>query len=179
VSAKHSRYDVVEIPWDLVLQSAKGALPLSDTTWTKAISTLDPDEMEESFVLERETGDPDSTGVLEEAAVFESLPHDLEEQVKTLLKAVKKVDSGVFSDKRKRDDLIVSVLRATLESRLAQYMTTISADEGLLASSTVESRQRMAIHVRLGEKRLLEEALVVLSAGKVEDEGLSAKKAKR
>ncbi len=37
VSPKHSRYDVVEISWDLVVDSTKHLLETSDQTWASAV----------------------------------------------------------------------------------------------------------------------------------------------
>jgi SET domain-containing protein 6 len=44
-----------------------------------------------------------------------------------------------------------------LSKRIAEYETTIEDDERLL-DSTVDVRRRMAIEVRIGEKRILKKA---------------------
>ena len=134
------------------------------------MASIDQDDLEESFVLERESGEPDSTGRLPGNANFEHLPEEYQEQVKMVLKAIKKADPSIVPDKRKRDELLQTVALASLEARLAQYDTPISTDEALLASSAVTGRLRMAIQVRLGEKKLLQEALeqVRQSTGEVD-----------
>lgn len=38
VTPVHARYDVVELPWNLVLSVLKEKLRLDDTTWGKAVS---------------------------------------------------------------------------------------------------------------------------------------------
>ena len=123
------------------------------------MASLDQDDLEESFVLEREAGEPDSTGKLPDHANFERLPEEYEEQVKMVLKAIKRVDPSLVPDKRKRDELLHAVALASLTARLAQYDTPVSTDEALLASPAVTGRLRTAVQVRLGEKKLLQEAM--------------------
>ncbi|KWU45144.1 SET-domain protein [Rhodotorula sp. JG-1b] len=48
--------------------------------------------------------------------------------------------------------------RKALEHRLGEYKTSIADDEALLQDSTLPLRRRMAIIVRLGEKRILQGA---------------------
>ena len=55
------------------------------------------------------------------------------------------------------------VLRKIISSRQSAYKTTIAEDAALLADSTVQGRQRLAIEVRLGEKEIL-----ALASGDVE-----------
>lgn len=66
-----------------------------------------------------------------------------------------------------------------LTAKLAQYPTSIEDDEKLLKVGSLEKRHRMAIEVRLGEKRLLHEALALLQGGQDEVKGQTGKKAKR
>ena len=51
---------------------------------------------------------------------------------------------------------------AVFDAKLEQYGTTIEEDEALLASPDTTGRRRMAIQIRLGEKKLLHEAKAVV-----------------
>lgn len=131
--------------------------------------------------MERETGEVNSDGTFAELARFESMPEDLQEQLKTFLKGIKKAQPDAIPDKRKRDEIHQAVLAKTLEALVARYPTSISEDENLLKQD-LNQRTRMAIAVRLGEKKLLQEAIIA-SSGDVEmtmdDESGPAKRTKR
>ncbi|KAL0780274.1 hypothetical protein CaCOL14_004758 [Colletotrichum acutatum] len=189
VTPKHSRYDVVEIPWDLVQSVLNEQLKLTDEVWKQVVRTenvpseekaieltgvqgeyIDPEDLEDVFVLERDSGEPDSEGRLSTPAKVQEVSAELEEQLKGILKLLKKMNADLIPDKRKRDEIYQHVVVSTLQKLLAQYPTTAEEDEGLLASSSLAPRQRMAVEVRLGEKRLLKEALqVVGTSGSVEE----------
>ncbi|PNY28969.1 Ribosomal lysine N-methyltransferase 4 [Tolypocladium capitatum] len=160
VTEKHSRYDVVEIPWRVVEDALMSHLRVGQATMEKA--RIDGDELEDTFVLERESGEPNFDGTFTGPASVAEIPADLQEQLKTFLKALQKIDGGLVPDKRKRDDLQRAILTDTILAIELRYTTSISADHGLL-QQTLSQRHRMAVQVRLGEKRLLEEAKVCLS----------------
>lgn len=138
---------------------------------------MDPEDFEDVFVLERDSGEPDSEGRLTTPAKVQEVSAELEEQLKAVLKAIKKVRGDLIPDKRKRDEVYQHVVAAALQKLLAQYPTTAEEDEALLASGNLTSRQRMAVEVRLGEKRLLKEALQMEGSGhgntveEIHDEG--------
>ncbi|KAK2043155.1 SET domain-containing protein [Colletotrichum somersetense] len=165
VTPKHSRYDVVEIPWDLVQSSLNEHLQLTDEVWKQVAEHVDPEDLEDVFVLERESGEPDSEGRLTTPAKVQEVSAELEEQLKGILKAIKKVRADLIPDKRKRDEVYQRVVISTLQKLLAQYPTTAEEDEAMLASGNLTSRQKMAVEVRLGEKRLIKEALQVAGLG--------------
>lgn len=95
------------------------------------------------------------------------MPEDLQEQLKTFLKGVKKAHPDAIPDKRKRDEIHQVVLAKTLEALASQYSTNASEDELLLKDPGLHQRVRMAVTVRLGEKKLLKEAIAA-SSGDVE-----------
>ncbi|KAF0320688.1 set domain protein [Colletotrichum asianum] len=159
VTPKHSRYDVVEIPWDLVQASVSEHLKIGDDVWKQVEEYVDPEELEDVFVLERESGEPDSEGQFRTVAEVREISAEFEEQLKAVLKAIKKINGDLIPDKRKRDEVFHAVIVSTLQKILSQYPTSTQEDEALLATSDLTTRQRMAIHVRLGEKKLLKEAL--------------------
>ncbi|KAK1537563.1 SET domain-containing protein [Colletotrichum paranaense] len=170
VTPKHSRYDVVEIPWDLVQSVLNEQLKLTDEVWKQVGEYIDPEDLEDVFVLERESGEPDSEGRLTTPAKVQEVSAELEEQLKGILKLLKKMNADLIPDKRKRDEIYQHVVVSTLQKLLAQYPTTAEQDEALLASGSLTTRQKMAVEVRLGEKRLLKEALqVVGTSGSVEE----------
>ncbi|WQF79126.1 Putative SET domain, rubisco LSMT, substrate-binding domain, SET domain superfamily [Colletotrichum destructivum] len=177
VTPKHSRYDVVEIPWELVQSILTEQLRLTDDVWKQLAEHVDPEDFEDVFVLERDSGEPDSEGRLTTPAKVQEVSAELEEQLKAVLKAIKKVRGDLIPDKRKRDEVYQHVVAAALQKLLAQYPTTAEEDETLLASGNLTSRQRMAVEVRLGEKRLLKEALQMEGSGhgntveEIHDEG--------
>ncbi|KAH7220627.1 UV-endonuclease UvdE-domain-containing protein [Fusarium oxysporum] len=182
VTEKHSRYDVVEIPWDIVESALTSNFGIPGQVLEQIRGALEEDEeFEDTFVLERETGEVNSDGTFAEPARFESMPEDLQEQLKTFLKGIKKAQPDAIPDKRKRDEIHQAVLAKTLEALVARYPTSISEDENLLKQD-LNQRTRMAIAVRLGEKKLLQEAIIA-SSGDVEmtmdDESGPAKRTKR
>ena len=156
-SEKHRRYDVVELPWDVVQKT------INEKFSSEVTAKVDEDELEESFVLERESGDPDETGVNTFPARFNAFPEELEEQINLFTASALRIQL------RKLDKVAKQTLRAAyadviakaMPARLKQYATTIPEDEALLESKTTTGRLRMAIEVRLGEKRLLQEAQVL------------------
>ena len=87
------------------------------------------------------------------------MPEDLQQQLKAVLKAVKKAQPAAIPDKRKRDEIHQAILVKTLERLVSRYPTSAAEDELLLRGQNLSSRARMAIEVRLGEKKLLQEAL--------------------
>lgn len=131
-------------------------------------------------MIERDAGEPSSYGTLTQPPVLREVSSELEEQTKAFLKALKKLDP-----KRKRSEAIYdTVLEKALMTRLRQYPTSAEQDESLLSKESLGKRHRMAVEVRLGEKRLLQEALALIQAGKNtarehEEEGRAGKKAKR
>ncbi|RBR25107.1 uncharacterized protein FIESC28_02015 [Fusarium coffeatum] len=160
VTEKHSRYDVVEIPWDVVESVMTSKFGISSQVLEQIRGALEEDEeFEDTFVLERETGEVNSDGTFAGPAKFESMPEDLQEQLKTFLKGIKKAQPAAIPDKRKRDEIHQAVLEKTMEALAARYPTSIPEDEVLLNGQNLSQRARMATVVRLGEKKLLREAM--------------------
>ncbi|KAI8715097.1 Ribosomal lysine N-methyltransferase 4 [Fusarium sp. LHS14.1] len=184
VTERHSRYDVVEIPWDVVESVMRLSFGISGQVLKKLRHNLEEEEeFEDTFVLERETGEVNSDGTFSGPARFESMPEDLQEQLKTFLKGVKKAQTEAIPDKRKRDEIHHAVLAKTLQALVSKYPTSTSEDQILLQKQDLSQRTRMAIEVRLGEKKLLQEAIASTSSVDVEmtvdDESGPAKRAKR
>ena len=117
---------------------------------------MDADEMEDSFVLDRNLDEADSTGHVSDDTAFRGLPAELEEQAKGFLKIARKSKPDAIPDSHRRDEIYLAAVRAAIEARLAEYPTSVAQDRALLGTSS--GRQRMAVEVRLGEKMLLHEA---------------------
>lgn len=115
-------------------------------------------------MLERETSEVNSDGTFAGPAKFEAMPEDLQQQLKIVLKEVKKAQPQIIQDKRKRDEIHHAILVKTLERLISQYPTSAIEDRLLLKNEEPGSRTRMAIEVRLGEKLLLQEALRAITA---------------
>ncbi|KAL1839093.1 hypothetical protein VTJ49DRAFT_1861 [Mycothermus thermophilus] len=165
VTPKHSRYDVVELPWDLVEVELKERLGagMTSSDWDKARQRVrSDDEFEESFVLDRSGEDPDPTGQLRGEVIFSGLPDELGAQFKTLIKAAKKAGNSriaaeLLEDKDKRKELYLQAVLAALRARERQYPTSLEEDEQLMTGQ-LSRAQQMAIVVRMGEKKVLREA---------------------
>ncbi|KFA64236.1 hypothetical protein S40285_06765 [Stachybotrys chlorohalonatus IBT 40285] len=164
VTSKHTRYDVVEIPWEIVENALAQHLGLSKDALNKVRAKLDDDEFEDVFVLERESGEPSSDGTFSTPAVLIGMPEDLQRQLKSFLKVVSKLEPNSVPDKRKRDEIHHAILAQTIQTLQARYPTGITEDELLLRADGLPPRRRSAIVVRLGEKRLLDEARNMLSS---------------
>ncbi|KAI4674820.1 uncharacterized protein J4E84_010426 [Alternaria hordeiaustralica] len=163
VTPEHARYDVVELPWSLVRAALIEQLTVSEEVVSKVEAKLEEnEEFEEYFIIERDSGDPDSEGQLTYPAQLREVSPELEEQVKAVFKGIKKQKPELFSEKRKRVDDYQEIVSKALTAKLRTYPTTMEEDETLLKGDDLAKRHRMAIKVRLGEKRLLHEALAIL-----------------
>jgi SET domain-containing protein 6 len=78
------------------------------------------------------------------------------------LQGLKRMKPGLFSGKRQRDEICNTVILHAVKVKLAQYPTTIAEDEALLKRQDLAKRYRMAVQVRIGEKKLLKEAIALL-----------------
>jgi SET domain-containing protein 6 len=126
--------------------------------------------LEDYFIIERDSGEPDSEGRLTYPAELREISQELDEQMKAVLKALKKSNPSIFADKRKRDDICNAATAQALKAKLEQYPTSVEGDEALLKQANLAKRYRMAIEVRLGEKILLREAIALVQGGTVTSE---------
>lgn len=162
VTKAHQRWDVVELPWSLVEAALMEVLGASQAVWGKVVAQVDEEEVEDGFVIEWGSEDPDAEGHVDDKLEFHGLPEELAEQVKAFLKAGRKFEGSMafkLSDSEARKEVYLrSVLRA-LELRLAEYPTTLEADLQLQEAANPSGRKGMALAVRIGEKSLLREAI--------------------
>ncbi|KAM0791736.1 hypothetical protein ACM66B_004004 [Microbotryomycetes sp. NB124-2] len=90
------------------------------------------------------------------------LPTELLSAVRTFLMAQADFDKAVKKSsppKGKFDPDSAKWVIEVLKARLKDYPTSIQDDEQILQDSTTSTRKRMAVIVRLGEKRILSETL--------------------
>ncbi|KAH7073268.1 SET domain-containing protein RMS1 [Paraphoma chrysanthemicola] len=155
-TAEHRRYDVIELPWSLVRLALAQHFKIDEGKVPRLEDT------EDYFIIERDSGDPDSEGRLTYEPKLREISTDLNEQLAGTLKALKRWKPDAFLGKRQRDEICNVIIKEALMAKLKQYPTTIQEDEGLLKGGGATKRQNMAIEVRLGEKLLLQEALALL-----------------
>jgi SET domain-containing protein 6 len=162
VTKAHQRWDVVELPWSLVEAALMEVLGASQAVWGKVVAQVDEEEVEDGFVIEWGSEEPDAEGHVDDKLEFHGLPEELAEQVKAFLKAGRKFEGSMafkISDSEARKEVYLrSVLRA-MELRLAEYPTTLEADLQLQETEKPLGRKGMALAVRIGEKMLLREAI--------------------
>lgn len=160
----HRRWNLVDLSWEpAVLAALRAEVPLPAKEWNTIVESLDEDELEEAFVIERGAEDPDSEGKVSEVERAAGAPEELVEQLKAVMKAVKKVRPEAVPDKAARDRIIYSAIARALDERVKQYGTTLEQDlkqyeEGSAGADQKVRRQRMALDVRIGEKALLRQA---------------------
>jgi SET domain-containing protein 6 len=128
---------------------------------------LDPEELEDYFIIERDSGEPDSEGRLTYPAELREISQELDEQLKAFVKALKKSDPSISADKRKRDGICNAATAQALTAKLEQYPTSVEEDEALLKQTNLAKRHRMAVEVRLGEKMLLREVIALTHGGSI------------
>lgn len=165
----HRRWNLVDLDWTPVLAALRAEVPLPAAQWDEALGALDEDELEEAFVIERGADDPDSEGRVAEVEGAAGAPEELVEQLKAVMKAVKKVRPEAVPDKVARDRIIYSAIARALDERTKQYATTLEQDlkqyeEGGDGADQKVRRQRMALDVRVGEKVLLRQAAETVKA---------------
>ncbi|KAI2633991.1 SET domain-containing protein [Xylaria nigripes] len=162
-SVHHARYDVVEVSWELVVTALKQILTLDDVIWGKATAEIDPEEIEDAFVIDRDLDEPNSQGEFHGSKDLKALPEDLQEQINAVLKAVRKTSPQTMPDKQKRDEICLSSMRRAFELKLAEYPTSADEDANMLSGNMVSGRNAMAVFVRYGEKLLLQDAIRLAS----------------
>uniref|UniRef100_A0A0B7K6K7 SET domain-containing protein n=1 Tax=Bionectria ochroleuca TaxID=29856 RepID=A0A0B7K6K7_BIOOC len=175
VTERHGRYDVVEIPWGVAEEALAAQLSVPADVISACKERLDEEELEDVFVLERDTGEPNSDGTFAGPAELKEMPGDLQEQVKAFLKGIKKLKPDLIPDKRKRDEILSDVMLNSLQLLESRYPTSYIEDRMLLKRTDLSDRIRMAVEVRLGEKQLIQEAKALFQSSSNENAGKRVK----
>lgn len=194
VTTAHRRWNLVDLSWGRVLAALRSHLGLRDEEWVKVVASLEEEEMldeDDGFVVERGASDPDEEGRVADVTGRAGPPEELVEQVKEVMKVVKKVRPDAVPDKVARDRAIYSAIAAAVDERTKQYGTTLEEDLALHekleagGAGAVLDRKRMALDVRIGEKQLLKEVceavrekLAGLEVAQRDGDGRSAKRRK-
>lgn len=158
-SGLHARYDVAEVEWEVVRRAITEVFRefgYAETDIERALVGRD-----ETFVFEREAGDPNDEGVnLSEAKVV-AFPEELVEVCDEVVTEV--VGDAVSGDGKDGQRLVkqwvLAIAKRVVETQLKNYETSVEEDEEILHRDDTSGRFRMAVDVRLGEKKLLREVL--------------------
>ncbi|KAI8938709.1 hypothetical protein NX059_004575 [Plenodomus lindquistii] len=169
VTPEHHRYDVAEISWELVRTTLAKQLNVSESVLQEIDTRLGEDEVEEYFVFERDSGEPTDEGRLVQPPKPCEVPPELSEQLKSVLKMLKKQKPSLISSTARRDEILNAVCTEAVTMKLSRYPNSVEEDEKLLEDSGLTKRHRMAIEIRLGEKRLLQEVKASLVAQQHQD----------
>lgn len=82
----------------------------------------------------------------------------------THLKAIEISETSIPGRSKLATELVGLVLAALFKSREEEYQTTMEEDEDLLRAGNLSRRGAMAIQVRIGEKKVLKEAISAAAA---------------
>jgi SET domain-containing protein 6 len=149
------------------------------TLTTAQEAGMDTEELEEYFIIERDSGEPDDEGRLTHPVNLHEISPELDEKLNAFFKAIKKVSPNKLADKRKRQETYKIVVTSALNAKTAQYCSTPQEDEALLRDGDLSKRNRMAIEVRLGERKLLDEAIALIRGPEGEDEEAEGERSKK
>ena len=167
-STKHTMYDVVEIGWNLVKQVLVDGE--TQDSHKKQIQQLlakveedDDMDVQEGFLLERETEGPNDQGLCDDLAKFTKFPDELVEVVTYIVgELLRQAGQGkrlnAEDEKRSLKRHTLSTLETIVRKRLDQYATSHEHDEEMLKGGHANGRLEHALVVRIGEKRLLKDA---------------------
>lgn len=138
ITENYARHDVVEVSSGLLTTVAGRALDPEDRK--KRIDfLLDEGVLDDAFDIGTDLRVPDDVLV-----VIGTLLHPREQW-----RAVKP----------RKSEAVAGVLLEVLETRLGAYESGVEEDEALLRDQTVRGRRRIAVEVRLGEKKIIVGAL--------------------
>ncbi len=166
VTDNYASYDVVELWTDSILPlfRIQGAFsihghstlsPLTNEEWKKRNQLAEREDVyEESYDIVH-LG-PDGRSILDEMlALFYIFLVDND-----TFASIEASQTALPSRSKMTTELMGQVLVTVLQLREKEYATTLEEDETLLRQDHLSHRKRMAIKVRLGEKRVLREAVL-------------------
>ena len=165
VTNSYAKYDVVEIPLDLIMQQIKKNVAWEPADIENRLECFEEDGIaQEGFIIDR--GDPadiednDVPPDVEIVPELFALVQGMLAEPSVWKKWHKKLDSEKQASLRSR---ACALLHRVFEQRLSQYDTTEEDDQTILQSDKdTTQRKQMAVQVRLGEKLLLREAKLQL-----------------
>jgi SET domain-containing protein 6 len=161
VTERYAAYDVAEISTESILSAFRsGAIQVSK------LEPLSDEDLEKRVELaEREGVFEDSYDLAHSGPDGPSIPDELLAFLYLLLvdrenfKSISSSQSSLPSRSKLATELVGQVLAALLTAREKEYATTLEEDEKLEAAESLPRRTKMAIEVRIGEKKVLREAI--------------------
>lgn len=160
VTDRYSVYDVAEISTELIVSAFR------DGKVHPSLHKLTPDGLKLRLELaEREGIHEESFDLVHPSPEEPSIPDELLAFLYLLLinddhlKALSDSQSNLPSRSKLTTELAGQVLAVLLQVREKEYATTLEEDEVLLQDRNLPPRTKMAIQVRLGEKRVLRAAM--------------------
>lgn len=161
VTERYAAYDVAEISTESVLSAFRsGGIQISN------LAQLSTEELEKRVELaEREGVLEDSYDLAHSGEDGPSIPDELLALLYLLLvddenfKAISSSQSSLPSRSKLTTELVGQVLVILLTAREKDYTTSLEEDEKLAAARSLPRRTEMAVQVRLGEKKVLREAI--------------------
>ena len=161
ITENYTVYDVAEISTELILSAFRnGGIqipnlePLSGEDMDKRVELAEREGVfEDSYDLAHPG--PDGPGIPDELVAFlYLLLVDAEN-----FEAISNSQISLPSRSKLATEFVGQILAVLLKAREMEYVTTLEEDEKLAATGNLPGRTRMAIQVRLGEKRVLREAI--------------------
>lgn len=162
VTERYAPYDVAEI-------STESILSYFQNGGLRQIPNLDPLSNEDLGkrveLAEREGIFEDSYDLAHPGPDGPSIPDELLALLYLLLvdaenfMAIFNSESSLPSRSKLATELIGQVLASLLKAREKEYATTVEEDRSLIEKGDLSGRLEMAVQVRLGEKRVLREAI--------------------
>ncbi|RFU35880.1 hypothetical protein B7463_g426, partial [Scytalidium lignicola] len=165
VTDRYAPYDVTEISTDSIFSFFQSEATLKKYGHQE-LNALSTSELKKRFDLaEREGVLEDSYDVAHASADGPCIPDELLALIYILLlddinlKSLLESESSLPSRSKLAAELAGQVLASILKLREESYGTTLEEDEDILKAGNRSHRETMALQVRLGEKRVLREAI--------------------
>jgi SET domain-containing protein 6 len=162
VTEGYAIYDVAEISTAFIMHAFR-SLGADQIVGLELINNEDIEKRVE--LAEREGILEDSYNLAHPGSDGPSIPDDLLAVLylllvdKESLDAIENSNSSLPGRSKLATELVGEVLVVILRMREKQYSTTLEEDERILQKGNIAPRTTMAVQVRLGEKRVLREAM--------------------
>jgi len=165
VTEHYSIYDVAEISTESILSAFRN-VGTFQTSQGCPVPLLNSEDLERRVELADREGLYDESYDLVHSGLDEpSIPDELVGLLylflldKENLEGISSSHSSLPSISKMETELVGRVLVVLLQDREKEYATTLEEDERLLEGGNISYRATMAIQVRLGEKKVLREAM--------------------
>jgi SET domain-containing protein 6 len=160
VTDRYAAFDVAEISTNAIVSAFRSGIPIP------SLKPFSRSELETRVELaEREGTLEDSYDLAHSGEDGSSIPDELlaflylllldDENLETIVSS----QSSLPSRSKLATKLVGEVLVLLLQARKNEYATSIEDDEKLIATGSLPRRTEMAVHVRLGEKQVLNDAI--------------------